>query len=132
MTFVRLTTLGALAALCGLTACATSSEPVAVDVKNDLPESVTLKVCKSHDCSRTGDDWLLKPGQLGGGNVEVKSGYNSMIVLGSSSQQIGCLPFRLSRRPSERITVKVSQAVACGSRGGADAAGGKDWPDPRL
>lgn len=124
--------MAALAALCGLSACATFSEPVAVDVRNDLPESVTLKVCKSQDCSRTGDDWLLKPGQVGGGNVEVKAGYNSMIVAGPKSQPIGCLPFRLSRRPSERITVNVSQAVPCGSHGGAEAAGDKDWPNPDL
>lgn len=122
----------ALAALCGLSGCATFSDPVAVNVRNDRAEAVRLKVCISHDCSRTGDEWLLKPGQVGGENVEVKSGYNSMIVVSSTNQPIGCLPFRLSVRPTKKLTVDVSHAVTCGSRGGAEAAGGRDWPDPSL
>jgi hypothetical protein len=105
---------------------------VVVGVKNDFSVPVRLKVCESHDCSRTGDDWLLKPGQVAQPAVEVKSGYNSMIIVGSNGQPIGCLPFRLNKRPSERIRVEVSQAVPCGSQGGSEAAGGRDWPDPSL
>jgi hypothetical protein len=122
----------AAVSLCGLSACATSSEPVSVGVKDDLSQTVRLRVCKSVDCARTGDEWLLTPGQLSKPTVEVKSGYNSMIVLDSNNQPVGCLPFRFDVRPTSLVTVGVSQAVVCGSHGGAEVAGGKDWPDPSL
>src|SRR5205807_3614947 len=49
-------------------ACATFSEPVSVDVKNDLSQIVTLEICSSHDCNRTTDPWVLQPGQVGAVN----------------------------------------------------------------
>ena len=111
-------------------ACATFSEPVSVDVKNDLSQIVTLEICSSHDCNRTTDPWVLQPGQVGAVNVEVQSGYNSAILVGSRHEVVGCLPLRLSARPKGGFGVLVSDAVPCGSRGGADAAGNRDWPEP--
>jgi hypothetical protein len=121
-----------LAVLCALSvdACATFSEPVSVDVKNDLPNVVTLEVCASRVCHRTTDPWVLRPGRVGHVNVEAQGGYNSAIVVGSRNEVIGCLPFRLSDRSDAAGGVRVSQAVPCGAHGGADAAGNKDWPDP--
>jgi hypothetical protein len=112
--------------------CATSSEPYQVKVTNDGSQPVTLAVCASHDCSKRVDPWVLKPGQHGGVNVEVNGGYGPAIVLGPDGSTIGCLPFRLSSRPTDGVTVTVSQAVPCGDASGESAANGKDWPDPKL
>ena len=112
------------------TSCATSSEPYSVSVKNDLGQSVTLAVCSSPDCSKRVDPWVLKRGQTGGVNVEVEGGYNSAILLGSGQTVIGCLPFRLSKRPNGGLTVNASSAVPCGSSGGTDAVHGAEWPSP--
>jgi len=124
----------ALLGLVALSACAGFSEPVAVSVKNDLHQPVALEVCASADCSKTSDRWVLKPGQVGGTLVEMNSGYNSDVLIGSDHLVIGCLPFRLNKRPMNQQlrVVLVSQAVPCGSDGGATAAGNKDWPDPTL
>jgi hypothetical protein len=121
-----------LALLIGSTSCATFSEPYSVSVKNDLPKAVTLAVCDSHDCSKMVDPWLLKPGQAGAVNVEVNGGYNPAIILGPDRAMIGCLPLRLSKRPRVGLTVRVSEAVACRSSSGIQAANGEDWPDPNL
>jgi hypothetical protein len=115
-------------ALAMLAACATSSEPYVVHVRNDLQQTVTLAVCDSHDCSKTVDPWVLKPGQTGAVNVEINGGYGPAILFSSAHSVIGCLPFRLSRRPSASLVVVASDAVACGSSGGVDSARGKDWP----
>jgi hypothetical protein len=114
------------------TACATSSEPYAVSVRNDLPQTVTLAVCDSQDCSRVIDRQLLEPGQAGAVNVEINGGYGPAILLGTGTAVIGCMPFRFSKRPSAEVTVRASEAVACGSSGGTQAAHGKDWPNPDL
>ena len=112
------------------TSCATFSDPYSVSVRNDLGQSVTLAVCGSYDCSKRMDPWLLKPGQTGAVNVEVRGGYNPAILLGSGQAVIGCLPFRLSKRPKGGVTVTTSAAVPCGSSGGTRAAHGEDWPSP--
>ena len=110
--------------------CATSSEPYSVKVMNDRPDVVTLAVCASHDCRKTTDAWTLKPGRSGSVNVEVRGGYNSAILFHANHSVLGCLPLRLSSRPSKGVTVRASVAVPCGGSGGVDAVGGKDWPDP--
>jgi hypothetical protein len=123
---------GVLAALAGLVlaGCATASDPVSVRVKNDSSSPVTLAVCSSHDCSKRTDPWSLKPGQTGRVNVEVQGGYGPAILLRPDGSIMGCLPFRLAKRPSSAFTVTVSEAVGCGTSGGISAAGGRDWPDP--
>ena len=115
-----------------LTACATSSEPYGVQVRNDLGHTVTLALCDSHNCSLTVDPWLLKPGQAGTVNVEINGGYGPAILFGPGHTALGCLPFRLSKRPSSNLVVLASTAVTCGSSGGVESARGKDWPDPHL
>lgn len=128
----RLKRLAGLLALplLALAACATFSEPYAVHVRNDLQQTVTLAVCDSHSCSKTVDPWVLKPGQTGTVNVEINGGYGPAILFGPAHSVVGCLPFRLSHRPSSSLVVLASEAVACGSSGGVQSAHGKDWPDP--
>jgi len=75
---------------------------------------------------------LLKPGQTSGVGVEIEGGYEPAIVFGPGHVIIGCLPFRMSKRPDFGVNVMVSQALACGSSGGVQSANGRDWPDPRL
>ena len=114
-------------------ACATASEPVSVKITNDTAATVTFSVCGNQDCSKRLDPWTLRPGATGAANVEVKGGYNSLIVIGTTSQAVqGCLPLRLTHRPSQTVTVPVSAAVSCGDDGGASAAHGRDWPNPAL
>jgi hypothetical protein len=110
-----------------LASCAGFSEPYSVSVSNDLLKPITLAVCNSHDCSKVIDPWVLKPGQTGRVNVEVNGGYNPAILLGPGNSVVGCLPFRLSRRPA-KVTVRASQAVGCDSSGGVNEAHGGDWP----
>lgn len=112
-----------------LSACATFSEPFAVSIKNDLDKTVVMKVCQAHDCSTTGDVTLLRPGHVGESSVELKSGNNSVVIVDLKGAIIGCLPFRLDHRPSHDIRVSVSQAVRCGTSGGARAVGNRDWPN---
>ena len=114
------------------TGCATSSEPASVHVKNDTAGTVTLAVCGSKDCSKRLDSWHLRPGASGAVNVEIDGGYGPAIVLHTDGSVLGCLPFRMARRPPEGFSVLVSQAVTCGSSAGVGAANGKDWPDPSL
>jgi hypothetical protein len=118
-----------LVTVCG---CATSSEPASVHVKNDTSQSVTLAVCGSRNCAKRLDPWNLRPGQSGAINVEIDGGYGPAILLGPNGAPIGCLPFRMSKRPPQGFTVSVSRAVACGRSGGAGVADGRDWPDPSL
>jgi hypothetical protein len=75
---------------------------------------------------------VLKPGQTIGNGVEIDGGYAPAIVFGPGHVIIGCLPFRMSKRPGVGVDVMVSQAVPCGSSGGVRAAYGRDWPDPKL
>ena len=121
-----------LAVLCVLSvaACEGFSEPISVGVRNDLSQVMTLEVCVSHDCHRTTDPWVLQPGQVGAVNVDARSGYNSAVLVGPRNEVIGCLPLRLNGRPKRAFVVLASKAVPCGSRGGAEAAGNRDWPDP--
>jgi hypothetical protein len=122
----------AAAANVALAGCATSSEPANVHVKNDTADIVTLAVCGSKDCSRRLDPWHLRPGASGAVNVEINGGYGPAIVIRSDGSAVGCLPFRMAKRPPQGFSVTVSQAVACGRSGGVAAANGKDWPDPSL
>lgn len=115
-----------------VTGCEGFSEPVAVSVKNDLARPVTLAICDSSNCSKRIDPWTLKPGETGSVTVEINGGYGPAIILAPDGSVLGCLPFRMSKRPSSSVTVLVSQAVACGSSSGENAARGKDWPDPSL
>ena len=124
--------LAALLPLVAAAGCATFSEPASVPVRNDMSESVTLAVCDARDCSKHLDPWLLKPGEIGAVGVEINGGYGPAIILGSGGSPIGCLPFRMSKRPPTGFMVSVSQAVPCGSSSGAKSANGKDWPDPML
>ena len=110
-----------------LASCATSSEPYAVPVRNDLSKTVTLALCDSRDCSKVTDRWVLKPGHTGAVNVEIHGGYDQAVVLGPTSLILGCLPFRGSTQPHS-FMVDVSQAVSCGTSGGIAATHGRDWP----
>src|SRR5215831_2295130 len=73
-----------------LSACQGLSEPVSLNVRNDRHESVAVVQCRSKDCSRTGDRWSLKPGEVGQVLVELKAGYNSYEVVDSNGVVIGC------------------------------------------
>jgi hypothetical protein len=115
-----------------LCACEGFSEPISVDVKNDLHQTIAFAACTSKDCSHTQDRWVLKPGEAGQGGMEARAGYNSYIVIGPNHRVLGCLPFRMNGRPEQRVVALVSQALPCGSDGGARAAQNKDWPDPSL
>jgi hypothetical protein len=121
-----------LVSMVTLASCASFSEPVAFPLKNDLVQTVTLAVCDSHDCSKVIDRWMLKPGQVGAVNVEVNGGYGPAVVFGSAGTVVGCLPFRLSKRPPGEILARVSEVVPCGSSRGVQAAHGRDWPDPNF
>jgi hypothetical protein len=129
---VRDTFVAGSLVLIAAAACATSSEPAKVNIRNDLTGPVTLAVCGSHDCSKRLDPWLLQPGQTGSVGVEVNGGYGPAIVLRPDGTPLGCLPFQFSKRPASGFSVLASQVVPCGGSGGATAADGKDWPDPQL
>lgn len=121
-------TLGAMLLACVLTSCASFSEPLSVPVRNDLTKTVILAVCGSHDCSKRLDPWVLRPGQSGAVNLEIRGGYGPAILIDNRmGAVIGCLPFRQSRR-LRTLSVAMSQAVPCGDSGGVGAANGKDWP----
>jgi hypothetical protein len=124
--------VAAAAANIALVGCATSSEPATIHVKNNTTDAVTLAVCGSKDCSKHLDPWHLAPGASGAVNVEINGGYDPAIVLHPDGSAIGCLPFRMAKRPPQGFSVSVSQVVACGRSGGVAAANGKDWPDPTL
>jgi hypothetical protein len=121
-----------LVAVVSSASCASFNEPYSVDVKNDLRQTVTLAVCDSADCSTLVDRWVLGPGQVGAVNVEINAGYGPAIVHDSHGAIIGCLPFRMAARPQMDVSVRVTQAVPCGSSGGTAATLGKDWPDARY
>jgi len=91
-----------------------------------------LSVCASQDCAKRLDPWHLEPGETGAVNVEVNGGYGPAIVTSPSGLIVGCLPFRLSKRPPAGFVTLTSSAVPCGTSGGVAAADGKDWPDPTL
>lgn len=126
--FVVLVFAFALAAV----ACNTFDEPYAVPVINDTHQPVIVAVCESYDCSKTADDWTVRPSKQSFANVEAGAGYNSEIVFDAHKHVIGCLPLRFSHRPTRSLSVRVSQALPCGSGGGAQAANNEDWPDPKL
>ena len=123
----------AAAAGIALAGCATFNDPFSVPVKNDTAGIVILALCDSTDCSKHTDPWTLQPGALGAVGVEINAGYGPAIVLRSDGSVIGCLPFQMTKRPTQELSpVTVSQAVPCGDSGGVAAANGKDWPDPSL
>jgi hypothetical protein len=121
-----------LGVVLSVAACNSFDEPYTVPVFNDLQRPVALSVCTSSDCSKTTDRWLLQPEESGAVGVEPDTGYNRAIIRDSHDHVIGCLPFRFSGRPSGNVRVKASQALPCGSSGGARAAHNKDWPEPSL
>lgn len=122
----------AAAANVALAGCAGFSDPASIPVKNDTADTVILALCGSKDCSKHTDPWPLPPGASGAVLVEINDGGDPAIILRSDGSVIGCLPFRMAKRPTQELSVTVSQAVACGESGGVAAANGKDWPDPSL
>ena len=128
----QVSVLAVLVAALTAGACNTFNDPYSVPVINDLNRPVVLALCRSSDCSKTSDRQSLQPSKAGRVSIEAAAGYNPAVVTDLRGHVIGCMPFRFNHRPPGGISVRVSEAIPCGSSRGVQAVHNEDWPDPNL
>ena len=105
-------------------------------IHNDLSYAVVLEECAGSNCnSLVPPNIALNPGATSYQLVAAPDGtIRTWRITRTDGKIVGCLPFRFRKDPNPyaNTVYPTSLHVPCGSNGGAQAIGNKDWPDPSL